>query len=226
MADPEPTIRVLGISGSLRLASYNTAALRAARELAPAGMEIEVYQGLGSLPFYDDDVRAAQGFPPQVQDLRDRIRAADALLIATPEYNYSMPGVLKNAIDWASSPPEQPFDGKPIAVMGASLDATGTARAQYHLRHLRQSFMFLSALVVNRPEVMISLAATRFDAEGRLTDEAVRGSVQQLLVALKAWTVERARQSNPNAGRKRFPANRPPAYVLASGSGSGTSHPR
>src|ERR1700754_2902589 len=98
MAD-ESTIRVLGISGSLRKASYNTAALRAAIELAPPGMEIEVYKGLGNLPLYNEDVRT-QGFPPVVQDLRDRIKAADALLIVTPEYNYSMPGVLKNAIDW------------------------------------------------------------------------------------------------------------------------------
>lgn len=189
MAD-EPTIRVLGISGSLRLASYNAAALRAARELAPAGMEIEVYQGLGTIPPYDEDLRTAQGFPPQVQDLRDRIKAADALLIVTPEYNYSMPGVLKNAIDWASRPPEQPFDGKPIAIMGASPGALGTARAQYHLR---QSFVFLNGHVMNKPEVMIGQAATRFDGEGRLTDEATRGHLQNLLVALKAWT-ERMRR--------------------------------
>jgi chromate reductase len=183
MAD-ESTIRVLGISGSLRKASYNTAALRVACELAPPGMEIEAYQGLGNLPLYNEDVRT-QGFPPAVQDLRDRIKAADALLFVTPEYNYSVPGVLKNAIDWASRPPEQPFDGKPIAIMGASPGALGTARAQHHLR---QSFVFLNAHLLNRPEVMIGQAATRFDAEGRLTDEATRGFVQALLVALEAWT--------------------------------------
>jgi chromate reductase len=189
MAD-EPIVRVLGISGSLRKASFNTAALRAALELAPAGMEIEMYQGLGAIPPYDDDVRADQGFPPPVQDLRDRIKAADALLIVTPEYNYSVPGVLKNAIDWASRPPEQPFDGKPIAIMGASPGALGTARAQHHLR---QSFVFLNAHLLNKPEVMIGQATTRFDAEGRLTDETTRGFVQGLLVALKAWT-ERLRR--------------------------------
>jgi chromate reductase len=185
----ESTVRVLGISGSLRKGSFNAAALHAARELAPAGLEIEEYQGLGNLPLYNEDVRA-QGFPPAVQDLRDRIKAADALLIVTPEYNYSVPGVLKNAIDWASRPPEQPFDGKPIAIMGASPGALGTARAQYHLR---QTFVFLNGHVLNKPEVMISQAATRFDAEGRLTDEATRGFVQALLVSLKAWA-ERLRR--------------------------------
>jgi chromate reductase len=185
----ESSVRVLGISGSLRKGSFNAAALHAARELAPAGMEIEVYQGLGNLPLYNEDLRA-QGFPAPVQDLRDRIKAADALLIVTPEYNYSVPGVLKNAIDWASRPPEQPFDGKPIAIMGASPGVLGTARAQYHLR---QTFVFLNGLVLNKPEVMISQAATRFDAEGRLTDEATRGFVQALLVSLKAWA-ERLRR--------------------------------
>ncbi|HYZ31135.1 MAG TPA: NADPH-dependent FMN reductase [Crenalkalicoccus sp.] len=183
------TIRVLGISGSLRRGSYNTAALRAARELAPAGMEIETYEGLRDLPPYDEDVRQ-QGFPPPVAELRARIKAADALLIVTPEYNYSVPGVLKNAIDWASRPPEQPFDGKPIAIMGASPGALGTARAQAHLRLM---FIFLNGLLVNRPEVMIGQAASRFDAEGRLIDEPTREFVRALLVALKDWT-ERLRR--------------------------------
>jgi chromate reductase, NAD(P)H dehydrogenase (quinone) len=129
-------IRVLGISGSLRRGSFNTAALRAARELVPTGMELEIYEGLREIPPYDDDLRQGQGYPPAVAELRARIKAADALLIATPEYNYSVPGVLKNAIDWASRPPEQPFDGKPIAIMGASPGALGTARAQYHLRQM------------------------------------------------------------------------------------------
>ena len=188
MADTQ-SIRVLGISGSLRRASFNTAALRAAAELAPAGMEVETYTGLTAIPPYDDDVRQ-QGFPPPVADLRACIQAADALLIVTPEYNYSVPGVLKNAIDWASRPPEQPFDGKPIAIMGASPGALGTARAQYHLR---QMFVFLNGIVLNRPEVMIGNAAQRFDPEGRLTDETTREFVRALLVALKDWT-ERLRR--------------------------------
>ena len=183
MADPQ-SIKVLGLSGSLRRASLNTAALRAAAELVPAGMEVETYDGLAAIPPYDDDVRQ-QGFPPPVADLRARIKAADALLIVTPEYNYSVPGVLKNAIDWASRPPEQPFDGKPIAIMGASPGALGTARAQYHLR---QMFVFLNGMVLNRPEVMIGNAAQRFDAEGRLTDEKTREFVRALLLSLKDWT--------------------------------------
>ena len=183
MADPR-SIRVLGISGSLRRASFNTAALRAAAGLAPAGMEVETYTGLAAIPPYDDDV-SQQGFPPPVADLRARIQAADALLIVTPEYNYSVPGVLKNAIDWASRPPEQPFDGKPIAIMGASPGALGTARAQYHLR---QMFVFLNGMVLNRPEVMIAQAGTRFDAEGRLTDEKTREFVRALVLSLKDWT--------------------------------------
>jgi chromate reductase len=182
MADGQ-TLNVLGISGSLRKGSYNTASLRAAQELAPPGMRIEIAD-IAALPLYNEDVKAA-GFPPPVQHLRQRIAAADALLFATPEYNYSMSGVLKNAIDWASRPPDQPFNDKPAAIMGASPGVTGTARAQYHLR---QSCVFLNMHLVNRPEVMIGAAASRFDAEGRLTDEATRGFVLDLLVALAAWT--------------------------------------
>ncbi|HQT78864.1 MAG TPA: NAD(P)H-dependent oxidoreductase [Rhodopila sp.] len=185
MSDSQP-IRVLGISGSLRRGSFNTAALRAARELAPAGMAIEIYEGLGEIPPYDDDVRQQQGYPPAVEHLRARLKAADAVLIATPEYNYSVPGMLKNAIDWASRPPEQPFDGKPVAIMGASPGALGTARAQYHLR---QIFVFLNGLVLNRPEVMIAQASSRFDADGHLADEKTREFVAALLVALRDWTV-------------------------------------
>jgi chromate reductase len=116
MADGQ-SISVLGISGSLRRGSFNSAALRAAQELAPAGVEIEVYEGLRDIPTYDDDVRQ-QGFPPAAADLRAHIKAADGLLIVTQEYNYSVPGVLKNAIDWASRPPEQPFNGKPSPSWG------------------------------------------------------------------------------------------------------------
>jgi chromate reductase len=185
----ERPIKVLGISGSLRKGSYNTAALRAAQELAPADVTIEIFD-LSPLPPYNEDVKAA-GFPAAVQDLRQRIAAADALLVATPEYNYSTSGILKNAIDWASRPPDQPFNGKPIAIMGASPGATGTARAQYHLRQIG---IFLNLHFVNKPEVMIANAGTRFDAEGRLTDEATRGFVRDLVVSLAAWT----RRLNPS----------------------------
>jgi chromate reductase, NAD(P)H dehydrogenase (quinone) len=179
----EPALAVLGVAGSLRRASFNKAALRAAQELAPPGMAIAVAD-IAPIPLYDDDVRL-QGFPPAVEQFRARIKAADAILIATPEYNYSIPGVLKNAIDWASRPPDQPFNGKPIAIMGASPGMLGTARAQYHLR---QCFVFLNGLVMTRPEVMIANAPNRFDADGRLTDEATRGMLRSLLEALAAWT--------------------------------------
>jgi chromate reductase len=185
MADGQD-IRVLGISGSLRQGSYNSAALRAAREAAPAGMVIEIYEGLGEIPPYNEDLRQGGSFPAPVQDLRARIKAADALLIVTPEYNYSIPGVLKNAIDWASRPPEQPFDGKPIAIMGASPGVLGTARAQYHLR---QICVFLDMHPVNKPEVFIAQAASKFDAQGRLTDQTARDLIAQLLVALRDWTI-------------------------------------
>ena len=178
------TLKILGIAGSLRRGSFNAAALRAAQELAPAGMTIESFD-IAPIPLYNEDVRQ-QGFPAPVEDLRTRIKAADGLLIVTPEYNYSIPGVLKNAIDWASRPPEQPFDGKPIGLMGASAGVLGTGRAQYHLR---QCFVFLNALVMNRPEVMIPAAQNKFDASGKLMDQATRDFITAHLTAFKAWVL-------------------------------------
>jgi len=174
--------RVLGIAGSLRKGSYNKLALRAAIELSPADMELESFD-IAPIPPYDEDLRE-QGFPPAVHQLREKIRAADALLIVTPEYNYSVPGVLKNAIDWASRPPSQPFDDKPVAIMGASIGRLGTARAQYHLR---QTAVFLNMHLLNRPEVMIAGAANAFDASGRLIDEGARKLIAELLLNLKDW---------------------------------------
>src|SRR3954466_6152813 len=127
-------MKIVGMSGSLRKGSFNSAALRAAQRLAPAGATIEIAE-IGDLPLYNDDVRAA-GYPPAAERLRAQLGAADAILFVTPEYNYSISGVLKNAIDWASRPPNQPFDGMPIAIMGASGGILGTARAQYHLRQM------------------------------------------------------------------------------------------
>lgn len=182
MTSPAP-LHILAIPGSLRRASLNRAALEAARELAPDGVTIEIH-GLADIPPYNEDLRA-EGLPPPVVALRERIAAADALLIATPEYNYSLPGVLKNAIDWASRPPEQPFDGKPVAILGASPGRTGTARAQYHLR---QCFVFLNAHLLNKPEVMIAGANQLIDGDGRLTDESAREHIAKQLDALAAWT--------------------------------------
>lgn len=195
MAKDGGPIRVVGISGSLRAGSYNTAALKAAIALAPEGMTIEAAE-IGDLPLYNDDVRVA-GYPPQVQRFRDQLAAADAILFVTPEYNYSIPGVLKNAIDWASRPPSQPFDNKPVAIMGASGGALGTARAQYHLR---QMLIFLNAFPLNKPEVMIGVAQTKFDDGGKLIEEQTKEFIRSLLKALADWT-NRLRQSVSDTAR-------------------------
>jgi chromate reductase len=172
------------ISGSLRSGSYNTAALRAAAELAPDGVDI-VEAGLADIPIYNEEIKAT-AFPAAVLRLQHAIESADAVLIATPEYNYSVPGALKNAIDWVSRTDPQPFANKPVAIMGASPGALGTARAQYDLRKM---FVYLDAHLLNKPEVMISAAQTRFDADGKLADEATRKFVASLLTALRDWTL-------------------------------------
>jgi chromate reductase len=177
-------IHVFGIAGSLRHGSLNAALLRAAAAELPTSMTLDVYDRLREVPMYDEDVRA-KGLPDVVADLRARIAKADAILVATPEYNYSIPGVLKNAIDWASRPPEQPFAGKPMAMMGASGSPNGTARAQYHLR---QVCVYLDMHPLNKPEVMVAKAHEKIDAEGKLTDEPTRKAIRDLLVALEAWT--------------------------------------
>src|SRR5262245_15309565 len=176
-------VRILGIAGSLRKQSFNRGALRAAQELLPADASLDVFDLAGIPPFSEDDERS---LPARVAELKASIRAADAILIATPEYNYSIPGVLKNAIDWASRPyGDNAWDDKPVAIMGASIGGTGTARAQYHLR---QTFIFLNMHPLNRPEVMISNAAQRFDANARLVDPTSRKLIEQLLEELAAWT--------------------------------------
>ena len=179
----EEKLHFLAICGSLRQGSYNRMALRAAIALAPPEISIESFD-IAPLPPFDEDVRA-KGFPAEVARLRQHIAAADAVLFVTPEYNYSLPGVLKNAIDWASRPPGQPFDGKPMAVMGASPGQSGAGRAQHHLR---QVMIYLNGHFLNKPEVMIREAASRFDAAGELTDEATRALIRELLANLAAWT--------------------------------------
>ncbi|EWY37536.1 NADPH-dependent FMN reductase [Skermanella stibiiresistens SB22] len=180
MTDQQTPLRVVGISGSLRKASLNSASLRAARDLAPPDMAIDIFD-IADIPLYNDDIRTENGYPESVQAFRDALKAADGVLIATPEYNYSIPGVLKNAIDWASRPPEQPFDAKPIAIMGASPGVLGTSRAQYHLR---QCFVYLNGFVMNRPEVMIGQANSKFDPEGKLTDQGTIDFLKGFLVTL------------------------------------------
>src|ERR671917_645529 len=176
-------IRILGIAGSLRRQSYNRGALRAAVELAPEGVTIETFD-LDGLPGFSEDDE--QNPPAKVVELKRRIREADAVLFVTPEYNYSIPGVLKNAIDWASRPyGDSAWSGKPAAIMGASVGAIGTARAQYHLR---QVMVFLNMFPLNQPEVMIANASQRFDGEGKLTDEETKEYIRKLLRNLVDWT--------------------------------------
>ena len=176
-------IRILGIAGSLRRESYNRGALRAAAQLVPPGATIDIFE-LDGIPGFNQDEE--QNPPAKIVELKQRIREADAILIVTPEYNYSIPGVLKNAIDWASRPyGDNAWDGKPAAIMGASIGSIATARAQYDLRKM---FVFLNVFPINQPEVMICNAADRFDAQGNLTDDTTKDYIRQLLQNLVAWT--------------------------------------
>ena len=176
-------LTILGIAGSLRKKSYNRAALRAAQLLAPENVKLEIFE-LDGIPMFNQDEE--QNPPEKVKLLKARIRAADAILLVTPEYNYSIPGVLKNAIDWASRPyGDNAWQGKPVAVMGASVGAQGSSRAQYHLR---QVFVFLDMLPLNKPEVMIGNASQRFDEAGNLVDEDTKKHIRELLESLVNWT--------------------------------------
>ena len=175
---------VLGIAGSLRAGSFNRSLLRAAQELAPAGMQITAFD-LAPIPLYNADVEA-KGDPEPVAALKSAIRQADALLIATPEYNFGVPGVLKNAIDWASRPPgKSVLEGKPAALLGATPGHGGTARAQLALR---QSFVFTRTAVLPGPEVLVAEAPERFGEDGTLRDESTRKHVRDLLERLVRWT--------------------------------------
>ena len=176
-------VRILGIPGSLRKLSYNKCALRAAQQLAPDDATVEIFELDGIPPFNEDEEHQP---PPAVADLKARLREADAVLFATPEYNYSIPGVLKNAIDWASRPNGQSaWTGKPAAIIGASPGLMGTVRAQHHLR---QTFVFLEMPVVSQPQVLISSAHQRFNERGDLNDEMSRKLIRQLLEALVRLT--------------------------------------
>ena len=170
-------------SGSLRRNSYNRSALRAAQQLVPPDATLEVFE-LDGIPVFSEDEERQP--PAKVVELKKRIREADAVLFVTPEYNYSIPGGLKNAIDWASRPyGDSAWTGKPAAIMGASIGALGTARAQYHLR---QVFVFLNMHALNQPEVMIANASQNFDGEGNLTNETTKTLIRQLLSNLVSWT--------------------------------------
>jgi chromate reductase len=175
--------KILGFAGSLRKDSYNKALLRAALELVPEGVELDIFDLDGIPPFNQD----LENEPvDRVKEFKSKIKAADAILIATPEYNYSIPGVLKNAIDCASRPyGDNAFAHKPVAIMGASVGMMGSARAQYHLR---QCFVFLTCFALNQPEVMVSHAHEKVDKDGRVTDQKTRELIKELLENLVAWT--------------------------------------
>lgn len=184
MSSPAPRVfTVVGIAGSLRQASFNRGLLRAAIELAPASLQITAHELL-SIPLYNADVEAS-AVPASVDALREAVRHADALLIATPEYNHGVPGVLRNAIDWLSRPPRgSALDGKPAAIMGASPGMIGTARAQVQLR---QAFVFTNTYAMLQPEVLVARAAEKFDPAGRLTDEATRKYLAGFLERFAEW---------------------------------------
>jgi chromate reductase len=176
-------VRILGIAGSLRRASYNRAALAAAQQLVPSDATLERFDLDGIPGFNQDD---EQHPPAKIVELKAKVRAADAILFVTPEYNYSVPGVLKNAIDWASRPARRSvLAKKPTAIFGASIASTGSARAQ---SQLRQDLVFSDVPVLVQPEILVYRAREKFDAELRLTDEKTREYIGKLLVALADWT--------------------------------------
>jgi chromate reductase len=179
----EKTINILGFAGSLRKGSYNKALLRAALELVPKGARLEAFD-LEGIPVFNQDL---ENEPPQkVKEFKAKIRAADAILIATPEANYTLPGALANAMNWASRPyGDNAFDGKPVAVMGATIGTLGTARAQYDLR---RSFVFLNMHPLNQPEVMVPHAQEKIDKDGKITDQKTREKIGELLERLIEWT--------------------------------------
>jgi len=183
MAELKP-LRFVTMVGSLRKASFSAAIARALPALAPAGVTIAPLGSVGEFPLYNLDVQAEQGIPPAVTAMGGAIRAADGVIFVTPEYNHSVPGVLKNAIDWLSRLPNQPFAGKAVAIQSASPGLFGGLRAQLHLRHM---FVFLDARALNKPEVIIPQVGQKVDANGELTDPATRGFLADQLKAFAAF---------------------------------------
>lgn len=179
----ETPLRLVTLVGSLRKGSFNAAVARALPGLAPQGVSVSPLGSVGALPHYDADVQA-NGFPAPVLEMAEQIKAADGVVIVTPEYNYSVPGVLKNAIDWLSRLSPQPFVGKPVAIQSASPGLFGGVRAQYHLR---QSLVFVEALVFNKPEVMIGQVNTKMNDKLELTDAATREVISNQLKAFAAF---------------------------------------
>jgi chromate reductase, NAD(P)H dehydrogenase (quinone) len=181
---PDKTVSILGVAGSLRSASFNRGLIRAAVEVAPRGTSVTSWD-IGEIPLFNADVEAVAD-PAPVAAFKQAIARADALVIATPEYNHCVPGVLKNAIDWASRPARRSvLTDKPVAVLGASTGRGGTARAQ---AHLRDGLAYTNGIVLPLPEVLVDAAVSKFDEDGNLIDDATRIEVRDLLLALAAWT--------------------------------------
>ncbi len=177
------TLKILGISGSLRKESYNLSLLNAAAKLLPVGVELEIYS-LDRLPMYNQDLEYAEN--PAITEFKTKIKEADAILFSSPEYNYSIPGVLKNAIDIASRPwGDNNWTGKPAAIMGATVGSLGTSRMQYHLR---QVLVSLDMYLLNKPELMVSTAQDKINPSGVLSDEHAQEKIAELLIALVNWT--------------------------------------
>jgi len=186
--------KVISICGSLRKGSYNRMVMNALARLAPAGMTIAEAPSFAAFPLYNADIQNATGFPAAVNTLADAIRSADGLIFCTPEYNFSMPGGLKNAIDWLSRLPNQPFAGKPVALQSTSPGPLGGARVQYELR---KSMVFLDALTLNKPEIFVGSCASKFDEKsGALIDETTRTLIAQQLEAFAKFI---ARHGTPRA---------------------------
>jgi chromate reductase, NAD(P)H dehydrogenase (quinone) len=187
------TLNVLTICGSLRKGSYNAMVQRLLPSLAPEGMKLTPAPSFAEFPLYNADIQNSTGFPAPVNTLADAIRAADGVIFCSPEYNFTIPGGLKNAIDWVSRLPNQPFAGKPIALLSASLGPLGGGRVQYDLR---RAMVFLDAFTMNKPEVFIGGAAAKFDEKtGELKDEATRGFIKQQLVAFATFIARVAAKS-------------------------------
>ncbi len=179
-------IKILGFAGSLRQGSYNKALLRAAKELAPSALDIDIFD-LADIPLYNADVEA-QGDPERVTEFKEAINTADGLLIATPEYNHGVPAVTKNAIDWASRPAKDAsLNEKPVGILGASPGMTGSARGQ---SQLRQAFEFTNSYCMPQPEILVYRAHQKFDDDGNLTDEATRKYLGKYMEALQDWVLK------------------------------------
>lgn len=184
----DQALNIVTLLGSLRKGSYNAIVANTLPKLAPPGMTIEALPSIRDIPLYDADLQQEEGFPATVEAIAEKIRQADGVIIVTPEYNYSVPGGLKNAIDWISRLPNQPLAGKPLAIQTSSMGPIGGARCQYHLR---QIMVFLDAMVMNRPEFMGGVIQKKVDEQaGELTDQATLEFIRSQLAAFRDYIAQ------------------------------------